>query len=493
MAFSWNGPSQDNFDIYVQVVGGAGPPLRLTSDVADDISPAWSPDGRNIAFYRTGANGRTVFLISPLGGPERPLTRAGHASLAWTPDGSQLGIVDLETSGSSGPLKLFLVSIATGERRQLTAPPDDVDGDIDMAFSPDAHTVAFVRRGRTLASDVYVAPVQSPPGEPRRITFDQAALYGFSWLPDSASLLISSSRAGPPELWRVDVEPSRIRGPQRGLERVSAPQAFARFPSVSARARSAEWQVAYEVRRQDYNIWRLQVDPVLRFQSERLIASTRSDEDPQYSPDGSKIVFSSDRSGNPEIWISEADGSSPRQLTFLRSGSVGAPRWSPDGSLIAFDALVGGNRDIYTMDARNGVLSRLTYGSSNEARPSWSADGQWLYFRSDRSGRQEIWKLRVSPKREPEAVQVTRAGGFEAFESPDGKTVNYVKEMNRLGLWSIPAGAGTETLVHPWVRDGAWAVAERGIYFLRQLCRDADAASYRSIAISDRIPGFRAQ
>jgi Tol biopolymer transport system component len=69
VAFAWNGEKQDNSDIYVKLIGTSGPPLRLTSDSAKDFSPAWSPDGRYIAFIRDLSDEKgLVFLVPALGG-----------------------------------------------------------------------------------------------------------------------------------------------------------------------------------------------------------------------------------------------------------------------------------------------------------------------------------------------------------------------------------------------------------------------------------------
>ena len=74
MAFAWNGEKEDNWDIYIKLIGSE-PPFRLTTNKADERWPAWSPDGRQIAFCRDlGGGKRAMVLISPLGGPERILT-----------------------------------------------------------------------------------------------------------------------------------------------------------------------------------------------------------------------------------------------------------------------------------------------------------------------------------------------------------------------------------------------------------------------------------
>ena len=105
VAFMWNGANQDNFDIYVKLVGPGLPPLRLTNDPAADYSPAWSPDGQSIAFLRELSGGRSaVLLVPPIGGPERKLAEVFHLPVgiycavpsAWSPDGNSLAVIDQE-------------------------------------------------------------------------------------------------------------------------------------------------------------------------------------------------------------------------------------------------------------------------------------------------------------------------------------------------------------------------------------------------------------
>ena len=131
IAFSWAGANQDNVDIYLTVRGGAEP-RRLTDSPQEDYSPAWSPDGRWIAFLRQlGDRESEIRLISPLGGAETRLGQVvtGYLTswwpmqgpvLAWSPDGKWLAVQDQESIGK--PIHLALLSVESGERRQLTEP-----------------------------------------------------------------------------------------------------------------------------------------------------------------------------------------------------------------------------------------------------------------------------------------------------------------------------------------------------------------------------------
>ena len=128
-------------------------------------------------------------------------------------------------------------------------------------------------------------------------------------------------------------------------------------------------------------------------QPKLLISSTRQQAAPSISPDGSAIVFQSDRSGSWEIWKSDRDGSNPVQLTSFKGPLTGTPRWSPDGWQIAFDSRVDGSAEIYVISPEGGRPRALTTGEGNSAIPAWSRDGEWIYFSSNRSGRMEIWKM----------------------------------------------------------------------------------------------------
>lgn len=126
----------------------------------------------------------------------------------------------------------------------------------------------------------------------------------------------------------------------------------------------------------------------------------------------------------------------------------------------------GSNRDIYVVSSNGGKHRKLTTEPGEDTCPSWSHDGQWIYFGSGRSGSLQIWKM---PSAGGQAVQLTRQGGFEGFESPDGKYFYYAKGRDVPGIWRIPVEGGVETPVVDHHGAGfwrSWAVTKEGIYFV---------------------------
>jgi Tol biopolymer transport system component len=454
VAFSWNGEKQDNFDIYVKLIGSPTP-LRLTTDPADDFSPAFSPDGRSIGFVRV-SKGRGTFIVIPaIGGPDRivgDVAAPGYLdrSFAWLPDGK--GVV---TDG------LTLLSTETGESRHLTSPPTKSFPDFSPAVSPDGRTVAFSRGSTGYAdADIYLLGLSKDlklEGEPRRLTSVKAWKFGSAWTPNGREIIFGSGVfAIDSSLWKVPAsgtgEPEQLQYSGIGFS----------SPTISPSGN----RLAYQRAVSDANIWRLPLSGpgVASGLPVRLIASTHDDTAPQYSPDGRRIAFESNRSGVRGIWVCDANGSNAVEL-FSRTGAAsGTARWSSDGQRIAFDSNMEGNLDIYVIRASGGKPIRLTTDSADDVAPSWSRDGKWVYFSSFRTGRWETWKVSAGGG---EAVPMTRNGGETAFESLDCKSIYYTKEFYRpSGLWKMPLSGGEESQVLPSVSWRAFSLVNEGIYFI---------------------------
>jgi len=457
IAFVWNGLNEDNFDIYVQLIN-AGPPLRLTSSPEQDMAPAWSPDGSLLAYTRVYETEKAIFTIPAMGGPERKILPINSTEpwlatrLSWTPDGKFIAFSGKESSESSA--SICLVSIETREQRQLLAPSAGYL-DTSPVFSPDGKTLAFIRRRASSNRELYVVPVSG--GEPKRLTNDSRMIDALAWTPDSREIVFASNRDGAHRLWRIPI----LSGTP---ELLPVEGDNLRDVAISLRGN----RLSYRRSMSDVNIWRWErVGSAGKFASPtNLIASTRADNSAQYSPDGKKIAFATDRSGSQEIWICNSEGADLIRLTYFGGPRVGSPRWSPDGRQIAFDCTAEGPRDIYIVSADGGPARRFTSENSDEVRPSWSRDGRWIYFGSNRTGEWQVWKARLSGG---PAEQVTRKGGYDAVESPDARFVYYSMGARTPGLWRVAGSGGEESLMIDRVLDGKWAVIDQGIYFLTPL------------------------
>jgi Tol biopolymer transport system component len=463
VVFSWNGPKKDNPDLYVQQIGVTAPPYRLTSDPANDYSPSWSPDGRTIAFLRRQPDGgkNEVWRIAPLGGPERKVAEIQprlwsfvQASLAWCPDSTCLLVTD--TLGADKPDALFQISLDTGERRQLTHPQGRVR-DADPAVSPDGSLLVFRRDANPGSGEFYRLSLKDgkdSEGDPVRLTSPTLWPSKPVWIPDSRDFLFSA-RGG---LFRLDAltggTPSRLPF----VDQDGGSPVVSRVPGGR--------RLVYVRALVDTNVWRVDTarpGTPAASPPAPAIASTRFDFGPNLTPDGRRVVFVSDRSGEPEFWVADPDGSNAFQLTSMNI-APGFPRWSPDQTMIAFHSVAG----VLVVPARGGQPRNITKDIAGGAFPSFSRDGQWIYFSKLEGGVARIWKM-VATGGAP--VQVTN--GWMPIESYDGDLF-YLDNLERPGsVWRRPRGGGPAVKVVEGVVSGNFDVVDGGVYYIDSVSGDA--------------------
>jgi Tol biopolymer transport system component len=202
-----------------------------------------------------------------------------------------------------------------------------------------------------------------------------------------------------------------------------------------------------------------------------------------YSPDG-RIAWVSDRSGSREIWICRSDGSGQTQVTRFNGPEIDHLQWSPDGRRLLFDSRPHGDPSIFLMDcgpagAQCGQPERVSTASPGES-PSWSADGQFIYFVAKRqASSKQIWRI-PTPGGRP--VQVTLASGYTSRESFDGKWLYFSRSEG--GIWWVPGSksgriGGIEELVigPPYrVRTEGWTLGANEITFIDRPAGDRPAA-----------------
>jgi TolB protein len=131
---------------------------------------------------------------------------------------------------------------------------------------------------------------------------------------------------------------------------------------------------------------------------------------PTFSPDGRRVAFTSSRSGHPEVYVMDADGTNAELLTpyvFGEQSYQSNPDWSPDGRMIAYQSQIAGRFQLKTINLRDRTTKQLTSEGQNED-PSWAPDGRHLVFASSRTGARELWIIDVETGR---ARQLTRGPG----------------------------------------------------------------------------------
>jgi Tol biopolymer transport system component/DNA-binding winged helix-turn-helix (wHTH) protein len=451
VAFRREGDSPETSGIFVKPIYSSQ--LVQVTNHREDCCPVWSPDGNLIAFSRFFGSDRIIYTVSPNGGSLRKLhaTTAGtkRGELDWSPDGQWIVFVGESPHGTSSIFKLSPKNLTV---QRITEPPA-MNHDWGPAFSPDGQSLSFVRTHESgLPENVMVMPAGG--GESRvALSFFNGILGPPVWTADGQSILFSAG-----------TEPSLLRVAAFGEGEFKAVSGLGKAVWHPAVARQGH-RLAVQTSSKTVSVWQTDLSRDGKLQSRRVVVTDIGrNEGAQVSPDGTKLVFMSSRSGKTELWVSDRDGSNPVRLTWM--GNVGTPRWSPDGRSVAFDVTERGHRSIYTVDLTGAPPRPAVSDNSENLVPSWSEDGRWIYFASDRSGIWQVWKVATSGG---SPVQVTTHGGFAAYEFHH---VIYYSKFNRPNpeVWEVPADGGVESRVSPFVRpeDWAnWALVNGGIYFIQ--------------------------
>jgi Tol biopolymer transport system component/DNA-binding winged helix-turn-helix (wHTH) protein len=453
-------PNHQRFNIFVQEVGSTNP-RRVTNYAGDDCSPVFSPSGTEIAFTRAH---RELMVVPAVGGSERRVAEVDNPSPMGLDYADGKSIASVDRIPGSKQFAIFLVSLATGEKRQLTFPPAGSRDD-NFRFSPDGRQLAFIRQRTPDTNQLYVMPAGGGPA--RLLATAEFDITAVGWTEDGGEVLYSTARLGRRDrIFRVPATGGASRP-------VDLPTDHLMNLAVSR----AGHRLAYAVIFHNVNIWRAELSQPGNHVGSytRTIGSSRLNHSPEFSPDGQWIAFSSDRTGSAEIWLAKSDGSAVRPLA--RVADADNPQWSPDGKSLVFDAAEYLSDDpsrsvwsVYRLNVAAGRPQRISHGPNFQ--PSWSRDGQWIYFSSTRNGSTEIWKMKPDGGGE---VQVTYHGGQRPLDSPDGRTIYYEKVGDDpTEIWRVPAGGGDESPAMTLkgkpipVASSHWSPVSDGIYFLNR-------------------------
>ena len=425
------------WDIYVGLVSG-GNLVRITNDPGVEYGPRWSPDGSHLLFVRVNDLGTfDIWIVPALGGAARRLV-AGGFQPAWSPDGRSIAY-----SAGGG---LWICEASGANPRRVTQPQAPLS-DTQPAFSRDGRRLAFVRRRDGPYGELATAEIAG--GDVRMLTDDGALALSPVWSPSDRFIYFASSRGGALNVWRV---PTLVGEP----EQVTAGQSDDADIDLSADGK----RLVFSSYRLNVNLAEVSLDPASLGRRTWLTTdSARGEAVPRFSPDGRRIAYFSNRRGGEResIWVMDADGANAERL--VDDQRINAhPRWTGDGQDVVFSSLV--SRDPLQFELRRVSLAGgapqalfpLPWGSGQ-----WgdvAPDGRLIYRTPDGGG--EIYDLRSNRKERvsdlPSGPFWSRDGQTFAFVVRPGEG-----KPSETGLWIQTPGGPRRQVFQGWIAWFAWA------------------------------------
>ena len=426
-----------NNEIWIAQVGG-GEPLNLTQNPANDRMPSWSPDGQQIAFFSDRDSGWAVYTMPAIGGTPRAVLRLpglppqlrSSSAPQWSADGKQL-YVSVPLDNRNVVLVLSLDTLAT---TRIELPPHNGNFCWDLAVRSDQQRFAYVE-GLGGGSEVMrLWTVAAAGGEPIPVTDGRTNVWSPRWSNDGRAIYYVSNRGGSMDLWQQALA---VDG-----SLVGEASPLTQGIGIQSAAFSADGtKLAYGRGARVSNLWRT---PIVSDRSatwadaEQLTSERAFIEYVDISPDGTQLAISSDRRGNPDLWLLPASGGTMTALTTDPTPDW-SPRWSPDGNEIAFYAYRSGNRDVWVMPALGGPARQLTSEPGQDRYQSWSPDGRELAYWSAGLRQMMIVPAAGGPSR-----VIPGVGGGMADWGPDARLV--IVKQRQLFLIT-PAGGDQSNLL----------------------------------------------
>ena len=477
-------------------------PFATDAQIQDQAT--WSPDGKSIAYERFLVGATNQIMVRSLASlvPVQ-VARADANSLLWSPDASRLYYVtdsglwsvsraggdpfevikgdflDATLSPDGKAMVLWSRAVTKGVEPKIwiSSPPGaalrkyepavfNEEGSfapVYLRFAPDGRKIVLSLPSSS-GSQVWLLPFPDGAGasfKPHRIF--QAELRtewapAASWMPDSRHIVISFGQ-GQPQLWMADVESDRMTP-------LTAGESIKGHPSVSPDGAT----IAYTLANQNYDTVEIPVDGgAVR----NLVATSRNESFPAWSPVGSQLAYITDRNGPPEIWVRNSQDGSDRPVVTARDFpddptlSLWTLAFSPDGRRLAYTRNSPKHLGaIWISPVDGGSPVRVTRSNETEFGPTWSPDGNWLvFFSTAQAG--GLVKARVGSEDAPVPLGKDLCRS-PAQWSPDGRLIACALNGGGVALLT-PGGhlerkVGSKPVYVTWSRDSRelYALHEQG-------------------------------
>jgi eukaryotic-like serine/threonine-protein kinase len=428
------------WDIYVALVSG-GNLIRITEDPNVETRPQWSPDGARLLFARLSENGTTDLWNVPASGgrPRRIVLNA--ATPAWSHDGRSIAY------RSAGAI---WVSDAEGANpRAITQPEPLIIRHTEPAFSHDGRAIVFVRQLSAQRGELVVVDLRT--GGRRDLTVDGALARSPVWSPDDRFIYFTSSRGGTLNTWKIPVasgDPEPITAGQEDNEDIDL--------SIDGR------RLAFSSSRTNIGLAEMSLEPASLGRLTWLTAeSARGETAPRYSPDGQRIAYFTNRNSLEQdtLWVMDADGRNATRI--LEDGRFNIhPRWTPDGETLVFASRADGSSAELTFDVRRvsvsgGVPQVLSMKPFNSTWGDVGADGRFLNRTGPRQA--EIYDPRTN-QRQPLLNVIG-----DTWWMPDGRSFVFVAPTSTQGSSEGGVWIGTVDGVRTQIFSGwaIWCAVSR--------------------------------
>jgi serine/threonine protein kinase/Tol biopolymer transport system component len=499
----------------------------LATESKEQDTPVWSPDGKSLAYVRGVINAPNEIMVRNLDSLVPVLVaRADARSLFWSPDGTRLnyvidtGVWSMSRAGGEANVvlkgdyldaapspdgKALVLWLRRGEQHQkepklwISSPPGapprkyepvlfEEEGSFNpvyLRFAPDGRKI-LLTKPTAMGPEVWLLPYPdgaATKGKARRLFGSMLAGAewppSFSWMPDSQHVVMAFSTPGhpQPQLWMAHVE-------DQELDAITADEGIKARPAVSPDGK----KIAYTSWLQNFDIVEI---PVAGGPVHPLLATSRYESFPAWSPLAPLLAYVTNRSGQQEIWVRNTQDGSDRPLVTQRDfpDDDTLALWtlavSPDGTRLAYTRNSTKHLGaIWVSPLAGGTPVAIAKSDDFEFGPAWSPDGNWLTFHSSAGG---LMKVRVGGTDPPVLV---RQGSCRnpAQWSPDGQWLACTEDD---GVLLLSPDCKTTRKVGTRKAAVAWSSDSRQLYALtpgegpQWLLDSIDVASGAERTISD--------